>query len=303
MNKIIKFFLCLSVLMCIFSFGKTYSDVLYYKRGSSPLDSGTPFAGETNYPEGKPFITHDGIKFWLYNDASGELDLNLTLVPKDKMITSPPVVSPDFNHILYTEVYNYGDANEVVSKCFYIPVIMPKPNDDGSKITLEDYLGSYNIRKSEQNRYEILSVGTSTFSRNAFRTLTIVDWSYNSKRAIIKEHVGRMSKGLLGTIIWIYDVEDDRIFRVDTVRKAIVNYWMETKALDLNLHVWDIEILGWEEHNQSRFVVNAYFYPSKDKKVFLGCWSADVRQNLTTLLSLEDEDWLVGRYGLIPEKY
>lgn len=302
MNKLLG-----TAILCLFgllglSFSCVIAEELYYPKGGSAINNPQPFAGETLYPEGEPYTSRYGVNFYLYNDGSGKLNLNLGLVPAQKLQVSPPVVSPDFNHIVYTEVYNYGDANQFVSRCFYIPVVMPR-EQDGQQLTIEDYLSSYKVRASQQNSYEILSVGSSAFNRNIFRTLTIVDWSYDSSRALVKEHIGRMGKGINGTVIWVYDVEHDSVFRNDTVRKAIVNYWMANKSLDLNQYVWDIEVLGWEKDSNNNFIVNAYLYPVKGKHKFLGCWKCDIRGNTTQILSLDDENYEIGRYGLIPESY
>jgi len=297
---IILIIICLTF---ITGLNTVFAGEIYYPIGSSPLADEPPFSGETFYPEGDPVVVRDGVEFWYYNDGSGKLNLNLTLLSGQYMVTSPPVVSPDFNHIVYTEVYRYPDANQVVSKCYYIPVVLPKTHDDGTSISMREYLESYKVRHDQQVRYEVLTVGTSGFYRNVFRSLTIVDWDYTATRVLIKEHVGKMSKGLFGTIIWVYDVEYDKVFRVDTVRKAIVDYWMTEKDLDLTNYIWDIEILGWEEYSNNRFIVNAYLYPSKGVKKFLGAWKADIRGNTTTLLSLDQEEWSVARNGLIPQKY
>lgn len=280
-----------------------YADEIYYPIGSSPLTEVHPFAGETFYPEGPPFTTFKGMNFWLYNDASGKLEMNLQKLLNDNMYVSPPVISPDFNHIVYTEVYYYPSINQVTSRCFYIPVNLPKENPDGTPVTLKEYLKSYSARSDQHNRYDILSVGTSTYDRDVFRSLTIVDWDYTSTRVLIKEKIGRMRQGVIGSIIWFYDIIDDKIVRLDTIREAIINYWLNNKDLDLNQYSWDIEVLGWEMNSDTRFIVNAYAYPAKGKKIFLGCWSMDIKSQLAKLLSLDNENWEVARNGLITDSY
>jgi hypothetical protein len=279
-----------------------YADEVYYPQGSTPLGDIHPFAGETVYPQGQPDIIKDGLPFWYYNDGTGKLDLNLRLLPEQNMVTSPTVVSPDFNHLMYTEIYIFPDTYTAVSKLYYTPIVLPKASDDGKPVTMEDILGSYQVRHEQQNRYEVLSVGTSNFRRNSFRTLTIVDWSYDSSRVLVKEHVGRMREGIFGTVVWIYDVDTDRVLRVDTVRKAIIDHWIASAGLDLNKHIWDIRILGWDKYSNNRFIVAAYLYPTKETSKFLGTWRADIRGNIVTLLSLDEENWPVDINGLIPEQ-
>ena len=293
----------ISIVINIFVILPLYADELYYPIKTNPISTMPPFAGETFYPTGDPVTQRYGIDFWLYNDGSGLLDLNLRLVPKEKLYTSPPVVSPDFDHMIYTQVYYFGDANEVVSKCFYNPVVLPASSANGPQITIKDYFDSYNVRYDQQNRYEILSVTSKIFRRNVFKTLTVVDWAYDSDRVLIKEHVGQMDKGIAGTVVWVYEARDDKLYRVDTIRKAIINYWKTKKNLDLTKHIWDIDVLGWEENSNTRFVVNAYIYPKKHDKQFLGCWSVDINGNMTELMSLDNQAWPVGRYGLMPDPF
>ncbi|MGD9579983.1 MAG: hypothetical protein AB7V50_01295 [Vampirovibrionia bacterium] len=294
---IVVIFLCLYLVVV----GKSYADEVFYPIGSTPLVNAPPFAGQTFYPTGEPFTNRYGIKFWLYNDKSGRVDLNLVFLQKNKWYISPAVVSPDFNQMLYTQVFYYPDANEVVSKCFYVPVVLPTDTGNNENVKIQDYYKSYQVRASQQNRYEILNVTSKIRRDNVFKTLTIVDWAYDSNRVLIKQHVGRMAKGILGTIVWVYEVNDDKLYRIDTVRKAIVSYWKEKQNLDLNQHIWDINVLGWEQDSNTRFVVNAYIYPYKNVKKFLGCWSVDINGNMSQLLSLDNENWNVGSYGLVPE--
>lgn len=303
MFKLTKLIPVIFLFTLIILSNKLYSDELFYPVGSNPLSTTAPFAGETFYPTGDPYTSMYGINFWLYNDKSGRLDLNLGLLEKNKLYISPPVVSPDFNQILYTQVFYYPDADEVVSRCYYIPVVLPTANGNQSNIKNEDYFKSYEVRGSQQNRYEILTVTSRIHRRNIFKTLTVVDWAYDSNRVIIKEHIGQMAKGIVGTIVWIYEVQEDKLYRVDAVRKAIINYWKQKQNLDLNKHIWDIEVLGWEPDSNTRFVVNAYLYPRKNVKKFLGCWSVDINGTMSELLSIDNEHWDVGSYGLIPESY
>lgn len=87
-------------------------------------------------------------------------------------------------------------------------------------------------------------MGTNKLDDFMFRTLTVVDWSYDSNRILFKEHIGRTFGSLYATIPWVYDVREDKTYRLDIIRKAIIDYWYNTKELDLNQYVWDLDILG-----------------------------------------------------------
>lgn len=299
-NYSLRYLILCLIYLIITSFNVILADEMYYPVGTNPLRTTAPFAGQTIYPMADPVLNQYGIDFYPYNDGSGRVNLNLSLIPINKVYYSSPVVSPDLNNIIYTQVEYYPNNDEVVSNCYYVPVILPEANDE-EEIKQEDYFKSYQVRASDQVRYKILSVGSNLTQRNLFKTLTVVDWSYDSNRAIIKEHIGQMRRGIVGSIVWVYDVREDKLYRIDTVRRAIINYWKQKKNLDLNKYIWDIRVLGWEIDSNNRFVVNAYMFPTKQKKIFLGCWSINVQANLTQLLSLDDENWNIGRYGLLPD--
>lgn len=300
-------YICKSIVKLLFvllfmlmsQFVQVSADEVYYQPGAKPFDVHTHFAGESTYPNTEPITELNGVKFALYNDGTGLLDLDLGTVKVYRTFTSEPVISPDFKNLFYTEVYNYAQKNQVYSKCFYVPVIPPYPHEDGSPITTAETMASFDLRSKNLARYEILSIGTADHARYKFNSLTIVDWSYDSNRILIKEKVGAAFNRIYATEVWFYELNTKRLERLDIVRKAIVNYWLQNQDLDLNTKIWDIQILGWEKDSNNRFVVNAYLFLSKTQKKFLGCWSIDIDQQLAQLLSLDNEQWPVGEYGLM----
>lgn len=275
------------------------ADEIYYPPDVNPLNRYNPIAGETDYRNRPVFTKHNGIDFYLYNDGSGDIELNLELLERQYTFTSIPVVSPNFNNIIYTQTFYYDSANQVVSKAFYAPVIPPK-NLIPSK---EDFLNSYKLKAINNYRHQILSVESENLEKNLFRTLTMVDWSYDSSKAIIKERIGIKDNGIYSTNIWIYDVLEDKIIMIDSIKKAIIYYWLKEKSLDLNQYCWDIKVLGWEKDSKNKIFVNAFLYPAKNKSTFLGCWSIYVDTNIVKLVSLDQQDLDIERAGLIPEEY
>lgn len=274
-----------------------FAKEIFYPQNAPPRSEKVhPFAGETKYPEGEPIITHEGKKFRYYNDGSGLIDINLTLLPKHRGVTSPPVVSPNFDHVVYTGVYSYPYANNVSSKAFYMPARQDSPSGEG-------FVKVYTPRVDQLNNYEILSVGNFNTDKNLFRSLTVVDWSYDSNKVLLKEKVGVMDQGIIKSNIWVYTLDQDNSYRIDAIRKAIISYWLREKKLDLNRKTWDIEIKGWEKGSNEIIIVNAYIYKSRVEKEFLGCWSINTTSQIARLISLDDQAYPVGKYGLIPIKY
>jgi len=280
-----------------------FADEIMYPPNTDPLIRSNPIAGETYYDQRPVYKKHNGINFFLYNDASGELDLNLDLLQGQHTFTSIPVVSPNFNNIIYTQVFYYPTVDQVVSKAFFAPVVMPDTSNENKPPSKEDFLNSYKFKTLNNYRHEILSTESEEFERNIFRTLTVVDWSYDSNLAIIKERIGAIGKGITGTSIWVYNVAEDKIYLIDTIRKGIINYWLTEKSLDLTRYFWDIKILGWEKDSKNRIIVNAYMYPNKNQSTFLGCWNVNIATGAVKLISLEPQEQEIERSGLIPEDY
>lgn len=279
------------------------ADEFYYPPDLNPLNRYNPIAGETDYKNRPVFTKYNGIDFYLYNDGSGDVELNLELIERQYTFTSIPVVSPDFNNIIYTQSFYYDGANQVVSKAFYVPVVLPKVTDDDQFPPKGEFLNSYKLKTLNNYRHQILSTESENLEKNLFRTLTMVDWSYDSSKAIIKEHIGIKDKGIQATNIWVYNVLEDKTFMIDSIRKAIINYWLKDQSLDLTQYFWDIKILGWEKDSKSKIFVNAFLYPKKNMNKFLGCWSINIDTNTVKLVSLEQQDQDIERAGLIPEEY
>ena len=139
----------------------------------------------------------------------------------------------------------------------------------------------------------MLNSGMNTFDYHIFRTLTLVDWSYDGKKLLIKEKIGEHYKGLWATYLWVYDFDLKKQKGLDGVRKAIAYYWKIKHHLRLYEYIWDIVPLGWDSQYPDQIIVNAYGY-NYDCPVFFGCWTIDFMGRRSKLLSLNNEIGLLG---------
>jgi len=200
----------------------------------------------------------------------------------------------------YSEVYFFPQNSQTSSKLFYIHQQFSAHSEKKVSGSIRaSFL--YELDNPENSPSVILESGTNSMESQSFRTLTIVDWSYDSNRLLIKEKEGEHCKGIKATNLWIYDFTTGRSKRLDAIRKSIVYYWKKKNNIYLNNYSWDIVPLGWDIADPDRIVVNAYGYNVKDKQ-FLGCWSIDINGQRSLLLSLTNKSWPVAKFGLVLNK-
>lgn len=247
----------------------------------------------------KAIVKPPNLKFEYYNLAPGEQELNLYGIEKKREVIGPGVISPDMEKVVYSEVYFYPQNNQYSSKIFYINT-GPLDILDNLSVTLSpsELANIFAVKKIDNSGKVILKSGSDAFDSQIFRTLTIIDWSNDSKKLLVKETVGEHLRGIWATNLWVYDFDVRKARKIDEIRKAVTYYWKTKYHLGLNDYRWDIVPLGWDTTNPEMIVVNAYGY-NHGKKEFLGCWGTDFRGRRSQLLSLDDENWPVEKNGLV----
>lgn len=229
-----------------------------------------------------------------YNNPVATQNLNIHLLEYKRQIRSTVVVSPDLTKAAYTEVYFLPQSNQTTSKAFYFTF--------GESLAYENnhqkILDTLNPDNHKNQKTFMMDSGFNTINKEIFRTLTIVDWSADGNKLILKESVGENLRRFWATNLWIYNFAGQKAVRLDEIRKAVTYYWKKNYHLYLNDYRWDIIPLGWDASNNNRVIVNVYGY-NYGSKHFLGCWSIDTNGKRSTLISLENEKYPVGKYGLI----
>ena len=260
------------------------------------VDSNIVFAQKA---PNKGQITQPSLKFEYYNIFPGGQELNLFGIEKKRETIGPGIISPDMEKVAYSEVYFFPQNKQISSKVFYINAgPLEKLDDLSTTLSPSELANIFAIKKVDNPGNQILQSGNDTFDSQIFRTLTIIDWSNDSQKLLIKETVGEHLRGIWATNLWIYDFDVKKARKLDDIRKAITYYWKNKYHLYLNDYRWDIIPLGWDTTNPDMIVINAYGYNNNNKE-FLGCWGIDFRGKRSQLLSLDNENWPVEKNGFV----
>lgn len=232
------------------------------------------------------------IDFSEYNNPPGTTYNDLFNIEKKKQAVGTGVVSPDLSRIAFPETYFYPSANQTASRILYFD--MP----DLNQLTSQDYLRLKDLKDPQNRSIKVLDSGLYSVDQNIFRTLTIVDWSADGQKILVKETTGEMQGGIWNNSLWVYDFTNNQSKRLDELRKAVIYYWKKKHNFDIDDYRWAISPLGWDLTYPDRVVANIFGY-NKEGKVFLGCWSIDTSGNRSIMLSTTNEHYPVGKYGKV----
>ncbi len=225
----------------------------------------------------------------LYNDPPGAQNIDLSNLQQYKIRVSSAVISPDMKKAVFSEVYFYPQRLQVASRAMWIN-LKQVLNFKSIDLLHPKMLNSYTKT--------IMTTGMDRlYKRNSFRTLTVVDWSADGKKILLKEIIGRRLKGISATRLWAYNFEDKSLIRLNSIRSAIVYYWKNKSKVQLDEYVWDIAPLGWSLSDPDYIVVNSYGYSRRGKKSFLGSWKVHFQNTRTELISLHNQKTPVSRNG------
>lgn len=223
-----------------------------------------------------------------YNNPPGSPELSLRVdFHKKRLQNGQGIVSPDYTMMVYPTVYYYPGSAGVACDLFLIPL---KGND----------LPLIKIQKANvmhRNPEPILSTDKSITDKYTFRTLTPIDFSYDSTKLLVKEKIGSSLDGIWQTNAIVYDFETKTSYNLIELRDAIVYYWREYEGIDLDEYRWDIYPLGFDMLSPYRVVISAYAFTG-GKPIFLGNWSIDSKGTQTRLISLSEKDVQVAMNGL-----
>lgn len=233
------------------------------------------------------YVPQPTYKIVRYNNPPGspELSINKNFY-KQRQLNAQGITSPDYSMMVYPAVYYYPENAGVASDLFVVPL---KEND-----TPLNKIMKANIM--HRNPVPILSTDKSINVDYSFRTLTPIDFSYDSTKLLVKEKIGYSADGIWQTNAIVYDFETKTSYNLSELRAAIVYYWKDRKGVDLDDKRWDIYPMGFQLLSPYRVVAAAYAYTG-DMPVFLGIWSVDSKGEQTRLESLTEKDIPVSMNG------
>lgn len=228
--------------------------------------------------------------FEKYNSAPGSRELNLERLKRDHSARSMGVISPDFKQMAYTECY-YHPSDQQTSSAFYIHPLDTTKSKKARVIEANVFAGA--------RKEPLISSTNETLNQYLFSTFTVVDWSKDSQRVLLKEKIGSQNDGIYKTIIWTYQIPADNhvLGDADTLKTLsyksfenlndeIKNYWSKKEGFNLNRYRWDVKPLGFLAADENVVIAAAYTFDTKYKEhIFLGTWSLNVETGEVALLS------------------
>lgn len=212
-----------------------------------------------------------------YNDPPGSVELSLgKRLYLKRQVNAQGIVSPDFSIMVYPAVYYYTNSASVACDLFVIPL------DDGDT-NLNKILKANTAKKLSE---PIMSTDKTIDNYAAFRTLTPVDFTPDGSKLLVKQKIGSREDGIWQTSVFIYDFNNKVDYDLFEIRDAVVYFWEEYMAMNLDEKRWDIYPLGFDKNNPDRIFVQAFAYTGA-KPVFLGTWSVDWQGNQSRLVSFD----------------
>ncbi|MBQ8669016.1 hypothetical protein IJ472_04495 [bacterium] len=212
-----------------------------------------------------------------YNDPPGspEISLGKRLYLK-RQVNAQGIISPDFSMLVYPAVYYYTNSASVACDLFVIPL------EDGDT-NLNKVLRANTAKKLPD---PIMTTDKTIDNYAAFRTLTPVDFTPDGSKLLVKQKIGSREDGIWQTSIYVYDFKTKVDYDLFEIRDAIVYFWEEYMAMNLDEKRWDIYPIGFDKKDPNKIIVQAFAFTG-EKPVFLGTWSVDWQGNQSRLISFD----------------
>ena len=237
------------------------------------------------YPEAK-------YVFEKYNANPGQREFNIEDIKKNLKSYSYLIADINCKYGAYARYYFLPETNQISSE-FYVGKL------DTSKTRVKRILDYHHNQKV---RMPIVEAGTKEIYPNLYRGLTLVDWSSDSKKLLIKEKSGSTQGGIYKTYLYLYvandDIEEGYTYKLTGLDEAIKNYYLDYNNIQIVKYRYDIVPLGFSAGNDDLIIVLAYAYDINNKKVFLGTWGYDYKEKKSMLLSKTDSDYPISANGM-----
>ena len=217
--------------------------------------------------------------FEKYNYPQGTRKLNIEDIKK-KTFSYPYVVADlECRYIAYPQYYYSPETNQISSN-FYVEKL------DTSKTKTRRIL-EYNHK--QKHRIPIIQSGIMDNYPNLFKGLTLIDWSHDGKKLLIKESIGSMYKGIYKTYLHVHfmgdEIEDAATIKLVDFDEAIKNYFIDWENTQIVKYRYDIEPLGFSAENDNIIIALCYAIDKDNNKVFLGTWGYNCARGETILIS------------------
>lgn len=248
--------------------------------------------------------------FEKYNNTPGSRELNLEKLMADKSVRSQGVISPNFKLMAYTECYYHPSSQQTTSAFFILPLDTIKRKKQ-RVLEANVFAGA---RKTP-----LISSTNEDLKQFLFSSFTIVDWSKDNKKVLLKEKTGSSVNGIYQTNVWVYflqndltddDMDENEYFegayarKFDNLNETVKQYWFKKDRLNLNHYRWDIKPLGFLSKDENIVLNAAYTYDEKFREhIFLGLWSINtINGEIRLVSSTPDSNYEISTNGVVLTK-
>jgi len=234
------------------------------------------------YP--KPHYT-----FIRYNYPAGQRDYDIRFIKKN--LVEHPIIVADNNceYAAYANYYYRADIDQIYSD-FYVEKL------DTTKTKTQRIL---DYEHKQLKRTPVLLSGFKEQYEHLYSGVSLVDWSADSNKVLIKERIGSTIGGIYKTQLYVYFIDKDKTVKLSNFNDAIVNYYTDYKNFNLNAVKYDIEPLGFNSVNDDMVIAYCYTYNTEGKKIFMGVWGYNLSENKTILISKTNNSPLISSNGLV----
>ncbi len=254
-----------------------------------PLADREPEVQKEPESDKKNYFPKPHYNFEKYNYPAGSRGYDIRFIKKN-LVEHPIMVSDITCHYVAYANYYYRDDIDQIYSDFYVGRL-------DSKKTKTQRILDYNHRQLK--RTPVLLSGFSEQYKNLFNGLTLVDWSADSNKILIKEQIGSTINGIYQTNLYVYFLDRDETIKLSNFDNAITDYYLDFKEVQLNHYRHTIEPLGFSAENDDLVVARYYVYNNDGQKIFLGLWGYDLVENRTMLISKDNPSVSVSSNGLV----
>lgn len=236
-------------------------------------------------------------KFVKYNVLPGHREADLSRIIREKDVKSQGVFDPSFKYIAYSQYYYSPEYNQISSELY-----VQKLKEGATRMQK-----ALSVTPLNAHRTPAIETGTREFQKDLFSTLTIVDFSQDSKKLLVKEKIGSNKEGIFRNYAWVYFMQGDKIewfaIKFSNVNETIKQYHAQNSHIALDNYRWDIKPLGFSKKNPDVIVVESYAWDKDKKEVFLGLWGLNCTDASVQLISKNPMPVELSINGLMVKEY
>ena len=241
----------------------------------------------------KFYVPELNYTFEAYNYPQGKRELNFEDVKDKLQYSSYLIVDNTCRYAAYSHYYYQPETNQI-SSSFFVEEL------DTTKSKTKRIL---DYKHKQKERIPVVEAGMKQTYPNLFQGLTLVDWSKDSKKLLIKEKIGSTQNGVYKTKLHVYflktDIKNDYVIELDDFDYVIKRYFEEWESKQLIKYRYDMEPLGFSADNDNVIVTLLYVYDNDNNKIFLGTWGYDCVKREIILISKSNYTPTITINGLI----